>query len=103
MKPWGSDTVSANNPIWVLPVKEDAMLHTALINAQYVCRYPSSHTMQLAHAKPEVDALTLLELPLDALRMILGPKYIPAATTCRKLCQLSRSAAEQLVIQFSSH
>lgn len=37
------------------------------------------------------------------LKLILGPKYSPAATTCRQLRQLSLAAAQQLVIQYSSH
>lgn len=52
-------------------------------------------------AQPGVDALHLIELPDEVLGLILGPKYSPAATTCRQLRTMSRQATKQLVIQHS--
>lgn len=57
----------------------------------------------MQHDAPELegDAHHLLDLPDEVLRLIVGPKYCPAATTCRHLRTMSQQATERLVIQCS--
>lgn len=57
----------------------------------------------MQHDAPELegDARHLLDLPDEVLRLILGPKYSPAATMCRHLRTMSQQATKRLVIQCS--